>query len=115
MLTAVKKHHVGPVHRADFLRRIQLRHQVPDGFEFRRADTNRSETQLPADYVSLLAEVKERVRTVRYAALKAVNKELVSIETYRKCNRWLHKSVGPTIWPFFSAVRVHRRANSTFA
>ena len=40
---------------------------------------NRSETQLPADYVSLLAEVKERVRTARYAALKAVNKELVGL------------------------------------
>ena len=40
---------------------------------------NRSETQLPADYVSLLAEVKERVRAARYAALKAVNKELVGL------------------------------------
>ena len=79
MLTAVKKHHVGPVHRADFLRRIQLRHQVPDGFEFRRADTNKREQQLPAHYVSLLAELKERVSTARYAALKAVNKELVGL------------------------------------
>ena len=110
-----------------------------------------SESRAPADYVSLLAEVKARVRVAQYAALKTVNKELVglywdigrliterqidsthgdavverltrdlqaefpglagfsgatcstcgnstySIETFRKCNRWLHKSVGPTI------------------
>ena len=31
------------------------------------------------DYAGLLAEVKERVRAARYAALKAVNKELVSL------------------------------------
>ena len=33
----------------------------------------------PNDYASLLAEVKERVRAARYAALKAVNKELVGL------------------------------------
>ena len=37
---------------------------------------NKSVPQLPADYVSLLAETKERVRTSGFAALKAVNKEL---------------------------------------
>ncbi len=31
------------------------------------------------DYAGLLAEVKERVRAARYAALKAVNKELVGL------------------------------------
>ncbi len=36
-------------------------------------------SRLPADYVSLLAEVKERVRAARYAALNAVNKELVGL------------------------------------
>lgn len=34
---------------------------------------------IPPDYAGLLAEVKERVRAARYAALKAVNKELVSL------------------------------------
>jgi len=34
---------------------------------------------LPKDYASLLAEVKERVRTAQYAALRAVNKELVGL------------------------------------
>lgn len=34
---------------------------------------------LPDDYTRLLAEVKERVRAARYAALKAVNKELVGL------------------------------------
>ena len=34
---------------------------------------------MPSDYAGLLAEVKERVRAARYAALKAVNKELVSL------------------------------------
>jgi predicted nuclease of restriction endonuclease-like (RecB) superfamily len=34
---------------------------------------------IPAGYASLLAEVKERVRSAQYAALKAVNKELVAL------------------------------------
>ena len=34
---------------------------------------------MPADYAALLAEVKERVRTAQYAALSAVNKELVGL------------------------------------
>ena len=34
---------------------------------------------LPEDYARLLAEVKERVRAAQYAALKAVNKELVGL------------------------------------
>ena len=35
--------------------------------------------QLPDDYATLLAEVKERVRSAQYEALKAVNKELVAL------------------------------------
>ena len=38
-----------------------------------------SGSQLPADYVSLLEEVKARVRVAQYAALKTVNKELVGL------------------------------------
>ena len=34
---------------------------------------------IPADYAALLAEVKERVRSAQYTALKAVNKELVGL------------------------------------
>jgi predicted nuclease of restriction endonuclease-like (RecB) superfamily len=34
---------------------------------------------VPADYASLLAEVKERVRSAQYAALRAVNKELIGL------------------------------------
>jgi predicted nuclease of restriction endonuclease-like (RecB) superfamily len=34
---------------------------------------------IPADYAALLAEVKERVRSAQYAALKTVNKELVTL------------------------------------
>jgi len=34
---------------------------------------------LPDDYALLLAEVKERVRSAQYEALKAVNKELVAL------------------------------------
>lgn len=34
---------------------------------------------LPEDYTRLLADVKERVRAAQYAALKAVNKELVGL------------------------------------
>ena len=36
-------------------------------------------TPLPADYNQLLAEVKERVRAAQFAALKAVNTELVGL------------------------------------
>ena len=35
--------------------------------------------RLPDDYTTLLIEVKERVRSARYDALKAVNKELVAL------------------------------------
>ena len=34
---------------------------------------------LPADYTALLAEIKERVRSAQYSALKAVNRELVGL------------------------------------
>ncbi len=36
-------------------------------------------TNLPLDYSALLVEVKERIRSAQYAALKAVNKELVGL------------------------------------
>jgi len=35
--------------------------------------------RLPDDYAVLLTEVKERVRSAQYEALKAVNKELVAL------------------------------------
>ncbi|MBL7076067.1 MAG: DUF1016 family protein [Kiritimatiellae bacterium] len=35
--------------------------------------------KLPADYAALLTEVKERVRSAQYKALRAVNKQLVSL------------------------------------
>jgi len=34
---------------------------------------------MPEDYPSLLAAVKDRVRAAQYAALKAVNKQLVAL------------------------------------
>ena len=34
---------------------------------------------LPNDYIKLLAEIKERIRTAQYAALRAVNKELIAL------------------------------------
>ena len=40
---------------------------------------------IPAGYVALLTEVKERVRAAQYAALRAVNKELVTL--YRDIGR----------------------------
>ncbi len=36
-------------------------------------------TKLPADYAVLLAEIKKRVRSAQYAALRVVNKELVGL------------------------------------
>ena len=47
---------------------------------------------MPDDYSSLLAEIKERIRSAQYDALRAVNKELVA----KNSNRWLEKTVGPT-------------------
>lgn len=38
-----------------------------------------SEFKLQTSYISLLAEVKERVRSAQYAALKVVNTELVGL------------------------------------
>ncbi|MCC7263202.1 MAG: DUF1016 family protein [Candidatus Latescibacteria bacterium] len=40
---------------------------------------SRARRPIPDDYTSLLAEVKERVRAAQYAALRAVNKELVAL------------------------------------
>ena len=34
---------------------------------------------MPAKYVALLSEIKERVRSAQYASLRAVNKELVAL------------------------------------
>jgi len=39
----------------------------------------RTSKKLPGDYSALLVEVKERIRSAQYAALKAVNKELVGL------------------------------------
>jgi len=43
--------------------------------------------KLPGDYSSLFVEVKERIRSAQYAALKAANKELVG----------LYRDIGKTI------------------
>lgn len=40
---------------------------------------NKASPRLPDDYAALLAEVKERVRSAQLSALKAVNKELVTL------------------------------------
>jgi len=40
---------------------------------------NKPSKRLPDDYAALLAEVKERVYSAQYEALKAVNKELVAL------------------------------------
>jgi predicted nuclease of restriction endonuclease-like (RecB) superfamily len=40
---------------------------------------NKASLHLPSDYAALLEEVKERVRSAQLAALKAVNKELITL------------------------------------
>jgi len=40
---------------------------------------NKASPRLPDDYAALLAEVKARVRSAQLSALKAVNKELVTL------------------------------------
>jgi predicted nuclease of restriction endonuclease-like (RecB) superfamily len=47
----------------------------------RRVDSGRDPAAelLPVDYASLLADVKARVRSARYLALEAVNKQLVGL------------------------------------
>lgn len=34
---------------------------------------------IPNDYFKLLSEIKERIRTAQYAALRAVNRELIAL------------------------------------
>ena len=41
--------------------------------------TTKNSLDQPPDYPLLLAEVKERIRSAQYEALKAVNKELVGL------------------------------------
>ena len=41
--------------------------------------TTKNSLDHPPDYPLLLAEVKERIRSAQYEALKAVNKELVGL------------------------------------
>ena len=41
--------------------------------------TPRNSLGKPQDYPRLLTEIKERIRSAQYEALKAVNKELVSL------------------------------------
>ena len=36
-------------------------------------------TNLPTNYPALLDEIKQRIRTAQYEALKAVNKELIAL------------------------------------
>jgi predicted nuclease of restriction endonuclease-like (RecB) superfamily len=49
-------------------------HRTPQEIEMEKESTS-----LPADYATLLASVKDRVRSAQYAALKAVNTELVGL------------------------------------
>ena len=42
-------------------------------------DMSKTVARLSDDYATLLAEVKQRVRSAQYAALRAVNKELVAL------------------------------------
>ena len=44
-----------------------------------REKRKKDNLNLPKDYAGLLALVKERVRSAQYAALKAVNTELVGL------------------------------------
>ncbi len=39
----------------------------------------RDQAEQPTDYVELLIEVKERIRSAQYTALRAVNRELVGL------------------------------------
>jgi hypothetical protein len=34
---------------------------------------------IPKDYATLLGEIKQRIRAAQYEALKAVNKEMISL------------------------------------
>jgi len=52
--------------------------------------------QLPDDYINLLVEVKERVRSAQYEALRAVNKELVGL--YWDIGRLITKRQAGNSW-----------------
>ena len=53
-------------------------------------------TPSPVDYAQLLAEVKERIRSAQYAALKAVNTELVGL--YRDLGRLIVEKQEQSGW-----------------
>ena len=54
---------------------------------------NADNDMIPDDYPSLLAEIKERVRSAQYEALRAVNKELVAL--YWDIGRIICRTSGP--------------------
>jgi len=64
-----------------------------------------------SEYGRLLAEIRERVRSAQYEALRVVNKAIAAIE---KCSPWLHKSPGRTIWSSSSGARTLSNASSIF-
>ncbi len=43
------------------------------------AEANLDDKPISGDYATLLKDVKERIRSAQYEALKAVNKELISL------------------------------------
>ena len=66
--------HEGPTHAQQALAVVgQVKAEDEEFF------MSKNTPNLPEDYARLLADVKERVRAAQYAALKAVNKELVGL------------------------------------
>lgn len=59
--------------------RIILRNRLIKDFYWRRKVTGLNKSNPGSDYAQLFAEVKDRVRSAQYAALKAVNTELVGL------------------------------------
>jgi len=61
---------------------------MPRGTWMKPTDTRRKQDMAkPGDYPHLLSEIKERIRSAQYEALRAVNKELVGL--YRDIGRMI--------------------------
>jgi hypothetical protein len=73
---------------------------------------NDSKELLPGDYTALLASVKERVCSAQYAALKAVNTELVGL--YWNIGRMIFERQAQAGWGKSVAERLSRDLKQEF-
>lgn len=58
---------------------LDKREQLSRVLHIRQREDRKMKALMPKDYANLLTNIKERIRSAQYDALKSVNKELVSL------------------------------------